>query len=263
VFYSFDRPEGESETLRVKRTRLILHARVKKFRLWLGPLLGILIITFVVLSLIAVGSYSRVSDWLRASLIALPLIIVFIMSYYLIKLEDFRQELGQAQIEAAYGEAVDAAKSTRVSDVEPLLDLNRELLRGYHNISTGQARQSFRMAQLAMVAGGILLIAGGAVALSQHVTADKATVAALTAIGSAIAGYISATFLRSYEISAQQAERYFREPLVGGYLLAAERVARGIPDGNDDQKTEVLTKVVQGILDAAIGAAQSEPSQRR
>jgi hypothetical protein len=109
-----------------------------------------------------------------------------------------------------------------------------------------------------MGVGALLVVIGGSLTLRQGSTVGQVTVAALTAIGSTVSGYISKTFLRSYEISVRQAERYFREPLVAGYLLAAERIASQLPSG--DQKSQALTTVVRGVLDATLAAARSEPT---
>ncbi|MFE1849898.1 hypothetical protein [Streptomyces sp. NPDC059489] len=72
----------------------------------------------------------------------------------------------------------------------------------YHETVLGQARQSFRSAQIAMWVGFILL--GGFVVLAVRSTTTAGTVVAgaLGAVSAALAGYVSRTFVKSQETAA-------------------------------------------------------------
>ncbi|MET8412923.1 hypothetical protein ABZV34_33445 [Streptomyces sp. NPDC005195] len=72
----------------------------------------------------------------------------------------------------------------------------------------------------------------------------------------ALSGYISSTLLATYRVSVEQARFYFREPLAGGYLLAAEHLAASL---NEPERAPALGRVVDGFIQAATnvpGSAQ-------
>lgn len=90
--------------------------------------------------------------------------------------------------------------------------------------------------------------------MAAHDTATGVTIASLSGLASAVGGYISTTLLRTYQISVRQAEVYFREPVAASYLLAAERIARGL---DTSHQQPVLGRVVDGFLQAATGVTHS------
>ncbi|MEU3855633.1 hypothetical protein [Streptomyces sp. NPDC029554] len=89
---------------------------------------------------------------------------------------------------------------------------------------------------------------GATAVIAARTTATAVTLAALTAFISALSGYISATLLATYRVSVEQARFYFREPLTGGYLLAAEHLAKRL---DPPEHTEALGRVVDGFIQAA------------
>ena len=111
--------------------------------------------------------------------------------------------------------------------LESVTVLNRTSMEDYHRITKDQAAQSFKHSQFAMLAGLGALLLGVAVALAPSPPVVKITVGALSAIGSAISGYISSTFLTSYRVAISQINRFFQQPLVASYLLNAERISLG------------------------------------
>lgn len=117
----------------------------------------------------------------------------------------------------------------------------------YHKIATGQARQSFRNAQVAMVMGFVLLVAFVVVALNASTTAGSIVAGGLGAVSAALAGYVSHTFVRSQEAAAGHLRSYFDQPLELSRFLAAERL---IADGklSDEQRAEVLMTLVQAMV---------------
>ncbi|MFI7406938.1 hypothetical protein ACIBW9_41885 [Streptomyces sp. NPDC049541] len=148
-----------------------------------------------------------------------------------------------------------------VQDADAPLSANRELLREYHRLSTSQARSAFRLAIWVMASAAVLILVGaGAVVVSQNTT-TAITLGSLTAFISALGGYVSSTLLATYRVSVEQARFYFREPLAGGYLLAAEHLARRL-DG--PEQTAALGRVVDGFVQAATnvpGTTSDAPPQ--
>lgn len=157
---------------------------------------------------------------------------------------------------AAYDEVVRAeelnirmAELDYMPDTDAPLSANRELLREYHRLSTSQARSAFRLATWVMGAAAVLIVAGAGGVLIARNTTTAVTLASLTAFISALSGYVSATLLTTYRISVEQARFYFREPLAGGYLLAAEHLAKRVPAPNH---IPALQRVVDGFIQAAV-----------
>lgn len=136
------------------------------------------------------------------------------------------------------------------------LRLNRSLLKRYHDLSTEQAHASFRLAHYVMIAAATILIGGTVAALAAPSTTASVTIGALAGLTSALSGYISSTLITSYQVAVQQAQVYFREPLAGGYLLSAERLASNLPEKDQSQATQ---QVINGLVQAAVGVAQNAP----
>lgn len=136
------------------------------------------------------------------------------------------------------------------------LRLNRSLLKRYHDLSTEQAHASFRLAHYVMIATATILIGGTVAALVAPSPTASVTIGALAGLTSALSGYISSTLITSYRVAVQQAQVYFREPLAGGYLLSAERLASNLPEKDQSQATQ---QVINGLVQAAVGVAQNAP----
>ena len=115
----------------------------------------------------------------------------------------------------------------------------------YHDIATGQAKTSFRNAQVSMAAGFILLVLFVVLALNASTTAGAIVAGGLGAVSAALAGYVSRTFIRSQEAAATHLRSYFDQPLELSRYLAAERL---ISDGGltQEQRSEVLSALVRG-----------------
>ncbi|MFI6296670.1 helix-turn-helix domain-containing protein [Nonomuraea sp. NPDC050790] len=118
----------------------------------------------------------------------------------------------------------------------------------YHEIATGQARQSFRNAQIAMGLGFLLLVAFAVLTLVAQSTAAAIVTGALGATSAAFAAYISKTFVRSQETSAAHLRSYFDQPLEFSRYLAAERLLNGVDKLEPEQRAVIVADVLRGIL---------------
>ncbi len=129
----------------------------------------------------------------------------------------------------------------------------------YHRIATGQAKQSFRNSQMAMVIGFALLVAFVIVALKASTTTGGIVAGGLGAVSAALARYVSRTFVRSQEAAAAHLRSYFDQPLELSRYLAAERL---IANGNlgDEQRAEILMTVVQAMVAGPPRPAPDTPS---
>ncbi|MFJ5046387.1 hypothetical protein [Streptomyces sp. NPDC088719] len=144
---------------------------------------------------------------------------------------------------------LDSGETARRSPLElaALWDTTHARLDLYHQIATGQAKTSFRNAQIAMVAGFLLLILFAGIALWASTTAVAIVAGGLGGVAAALAGYVAKTFIRSQEAAATHLRSYFDQPLELSRYLAAERlVADG--DLSQEQRGEILSALVQAMV---------------
>ncbi|MEV7240863.1 hypothetical protein AB0N92_06330 [Streptomyces sp. NPDC093248] len=124
-----------------------------------------------------------------------------------------------------------------------LWKLTHSRLDHYHETVLGQARRSFRSAQLAMWIGFLLLGGFVWVAVKASTTAGSVVAGGLGAVSAALAGYVSRTFVKSQEAAASHLRAYFDQPLMFSRFLAAERL---LQDGGlaEEKRAEVLGALV-------------------
>ncbi|WP_405862498.1 hypothetical protein OG407_29065 [Streptomyces sp. NBC_01515] len=133
-----------------------------------------------------------------------------------------------------------------------LSELNRQEVLRYHDIVTKQADHSFRSGQLAATAG---LVAVGVclwVGLQYDGPNAKAFSGVIAAISTAVAAYINRTYMRMYEKSIDQLSRYFDQPVVTGYYLTAERMAK------TDLQEGLRQRIIESVLETAMHITKRE-----
>ncbi|WP_406445421.1 hypothetical protein OHB00_49540 [Streptomyces sp. NBC_00631] len=140
-----------------------------------------------------------------------------------------------------------------------LSELNRQEVLRYHDIVTRQAAQSFRSGQLAATAG--LLVVGVClwVGLKNDGLYTKGFSGAIAAISTAVSAYINRTYMRMYEKSIDQLSRYFDQPVVTGYYLTAERMAKTSLDQG------LRNRIIESVLGTAmhITTRETDPVPRQ
>ncbi|MEU9397455.1 hypothetical protein AB0D86_46700 [Streptomyces sp. NPDC048324] len=164
--------------------------------------------------------------------------LFFIMAYFIIGAPE------------GYDEAREDRAIDTLTRADPqlgwLLEFNRQQVLRYHQIVTKQASHSFRSGQVAatvgLVAVGVCLWVG----LKNPGTEIKWFSGAIAGIGATVSGYINRTYMRMYERSVQQLSQYFDQPVVTGYFLTAERMAKQTSLSPDLQKS-----IINSVLAAA------------
>lgn len=154
------------------------------------------------------------------------------------------QQAARLDLSAAESELTDTDELT----LPALWKVTHARLDYYHEIATGQARQSFRNAQIAMGVGFALLVVFAVLALLAQSTAAAVVTGALGATSAAFAAYISRTFVRSQETAATHLRSYFDQPLEFSRYLAAERLLNGIERLEPEQRATITTDVLRGIV---------------
>jgi hypothetical protein len=153
----------------------------------------------------------------------------------------------------------DKASPQAGTELTHLLETNRALLDDYQRPVRAQARSSYTLSQVAIIAGLLVLAAGIIVTLAAADESARIGIAALSALGAALSGYIARTFLRLYERAQDQLNFYFREPLVTSYLLAAERLAEKLEgDKREEAYSQMISEIVRALGgDLTAGAGSS------
>ncbi|MDQ1033619.1 hypothetical protein QFZ75_000035 [Streptomyces sp. V3I8] len=152
-----------------------------------------------------------------------------------------RSEQGQQHNDEA------VARAQRALTLAELWETTHARLGLYHDIATGQAKVSFRNAQVSMVIGFVLLVFFVLLALNASTTAGVIVAGGLGAVSAALAGFVSKTFIRSQEAAATHLRSYFDQPLELSRYLAAERLISG-GDLSQEQRAEVLSALVQAMV---------------
>ncbi len=157
-------------------------------------------------------------------------------------------------------------------ELPSLVDFNRVLLDKYHGIATDQATKAYRSSRFAMGIGLAILITAFFAGWRLNAQGDRLFVGSIAAVGTAFTGYLSRTYMQTYDRALQQLNQYFNQPVLNGYFLTAERIAASLPD---DRRAEILERVVAEVLESgkqmhrnvtAVGPKQiraPKPSPRR
>jgi len=140
-----------------------------------------------------------------------------------------------------------------------LIELNRLMLDQYHEIATDQAEKSFWSSQRAMWTGFGLLLASVGSALLIGPNETKFAVTSLGLASAALAGFLGRTYLRVYDSSLEQLNRYFNQPLLNSYYLTAERL---VADYSNDNRDQMINEIVRHLLHTTDLIGQSSDSSR-
>ncbi len=110
-------------------------------------------------------------------------------------------------------------------------------------------------ASLAAASVSLLVLAfGGTVAVGIAPTSGKIAAGGVTAVGVALSGFLSATFMNTYRMAARQMSYYYGQPLVHCYLLHAEWLTLLLTRDADSKDDAVLW---ESVIAAAIQASEN------
>jgi hypothetical protein len=137
-----------------------------------------------------------------------------------------------------------------------LAKANFRQMRMFTVIALRQARMSYYASLVAASVALLVLMAGGAatVGLVGAGTAAQVAAGSVTAVGVALSGFLSTTFLRTYEMAARQMSYYYGQPLVHCYLLHSEWLTLMLtkhPEWKED------ISLWQKVVDATIQASKN------
>jgi hypothetical protein len=149
---------------------------------------------------------------------------------------------------------VDALNDIPNCTLSGLAKANFRQMRMFTVIALRQERMSYYASLAAASVAFLVLTAGGAVTVGLVGTTAKVAAGTVTAVGVAMSGFLSATFLKTYEMAARQMSYYYGQPLVHCYLLHSEWLTLMLTKHPDWKEDVSLWKTV---IDAAIQASQN------
>jgi hypothetical protein len=132
---------------------------------------------------------------------------------------------------------------------ETLWAETQERLTIYHQMATGQSAKSYRNSQGAIVAGFAVLILTTIVSSFTSSTTGALAAGGIAAVGAALTGYLTRTFMRMHELSSRQLRSYFDQPLDLSRSLAAERLLGQIND--EARRAEAVVEVIRASYRAS------------
>ena len=152
-------------------------------------------------------------------------------------------------------------KLRQASELTTLMQLNQDQIKTYHDIVTEQADKSFKSSRIAMGVGMLLLVGaavGGAFVPLEQV---RWFIGALAAFSTLLSGYLSKTYLTLYREAIGQLNRYFDQPVLNSYYLAAERLIGKLGEEHQD---EVRMQVIGEILtNSGRMSTKAEPKKEK
>jgi hypothetical protein len=109
--------------------------------------------------------------------------------------------------------------------LQKLVVFNYRLMERFVDVALGQAKAAYLFCAAACSAGLLILLTGTVALVTVHTATAQITVGGLTAIGTALSGYISRTFIKTFKLTSRQMSYYYGQPVVHCYLLHAEWLA--------------------------------------
>ena len=141
------------------------------------------------------------------------------------------------------------------STLKGLAYVNFRQMRVFTAIAQRQARMSYYASLAAAAISLLVLVSGVAVTYGLTATPAKITAASLAATGSALSGFLAATFLKTYAMASRQMSYYYGQPLVHCYLLHAEWLALVASEHLDGQADRDLwNEVIEASIQASVNA---------
>lgn len=124
-------------------------------------------------------------------------------------------------------------------------------------IAQRQARMSYYASLAAAAISLLVLLSGVAVTYGLTGTPAKITAASLTVAGSALSGFLAATFMKTYAMASRQMSYYYGQPLVHCYLLHAEWLASiANKHVGEPADLKLWNKVIEASIQASANAQE-------
>jgi len=140
----------------------------------------------------------------------------------------------------------------------PAMLFNARLLDRFVCVALGQARAAYVFCAVSASVSLLILFGGATVALTAAPADSRAMIAVVTALGSALSGYLTVTFLQTYRTALRQMNCYYSRPLAEGFILQAKQIADWLPADVDES---VRSKIHQLLVTETLRRGQEAQEQ--
>ena len=142
-----------------------------------------------------------------------------------------------------------------------LFNLYNKQIERYQEETRSRASWSFYIALIAMSCGFAFMFWGGQRVITDPRWDHIAAGSLLAAIGGGISAFVTKTFLDVHQLSLQQLNRYFDQPVINDHILMAQRLADGLPDPSARQAAyQQVIGAVTSLVRSNLGTAQTAGS---
>jgi Cyanobacterial TRADD-N associated 2-Transmembrane domain len=149
-------------------------------------------------------------------------------------------------------EEADELEHAGGTSLGPYMAFSHRQMTRFECVALTQATLSHLASLIAAGLGFLVLVSGAWITLTRTTGDATVTGAVMTGIGTALSGFLSVTFLRTFQITTRQMSYYYGQPMVNCYLLHAERLLERCDRGlGAEQRREDVQDVVATILDVA------------
>lgn len=131
------------------------------------------------------------------------------------------------------------------TDLASLWAITQKRIDLYHSIATTQAQNSFRVGQMAAVAGFGSIIALGALAAFTKSGTGAIAASVIGVAGAAMSGYIGATFMRAQAEASAQLRAFFLQPVEFSRMLGVERL---LDDLTDSDRAAAVMHIITSMM---------------
>lgn len=204
---------------------------------------------------------SFLPDWIRKPLLSehgsgssmppylLPCVsaVVGILCLSLVMLHWISSKRKEAESERERTALESAADRLREKmELPSLVSYNQALLDRYHGLATDQADKAYRSSRYAMGVGLMLLVGAVGIGWQDSAQGDRLFIGSAAAVGTAFSGYLSRTYMQTYDRALGQLNRYFDQPVLNGNFLTAERMSESLPE---EHRVAMMETVIAQVLE--------------
>lgn len=118
------------------------------------------------------------------------------------------------------------------TDLASLWAITQKRIDLYHGIATAQAQKSFRVGQIAAIAGFMAVLGLGAIAAFAQSGTAAVAASVVGVAGAAMSAYIGATFMKAQAAASAQLRQFFLQPVEFSRMLGVERLLTDLPDSD-------------------------------
>jgi len=131
------------------------------------------------------------------------------------------------------------------TDLGSLWAITQKRIDLYHSIATGQARDSFRVGQIAAIAGFVAVLTLGVLAAFTNSSTGAIAASIIAVAGAGMSGYIGATFMKAQAEASKQLRQFFLQPVEFSRMLGVERLLVELPE---DQRSEAVQQIIRSMM---------------